>query len=58
MVEREGEAGNDLGSSDVAGEPGERERGTQAAFDEGVGFNMSQLAPRTRIITDTYVPFR
>lgn len=26
--------------------------------DEGVGFNMSQLAPRTRIIVDTYVPFR
>lgn len=33
-------------------------RDTVLVFDEGVGFNMSQLAPRTRIIADTYVPFR
>lgn len=32
--------------------------GDDTVFDEGVGFNMSQLAPRTRIIADTYVPFR
>lgn len=37
---------------------GRGERDTMVVFDEGVGFNMSQLAPRTRIIADTYVPFR
>lgn len=51
-------AENDLDSSDVEGGPGRAGRDTVVVFDEGVGFNMSQLAPRTRIIADTYVPFR
>jgi len=51
-------AENDLGFSDVVGEPGRAGRDTVVVFDEGVGFNMNQLAPRTRIIADTYVPFR
>lgn len=51
-------AENDLGSSDVEGGPGRAGSDTVVVFDEGVGFNMSQLAPRTRIIADTYVPFR
>jgi len=51
-------AENDLGSSDVEGGPGRAGSDTVVVFDERVGFNMSQLAPRTRIIADTYVPFR
>lgn len=44
------------GNGERAG--GRRDAAIVVVLGEGVGFNMSQLAPRTRIIVDTYVPFR